>query len=110
MPWDPYSSSYYADPNGLPGYDAWKTRSPYDDYDEPEECRHDEHDINWEGRAECAHCHETWWPSPEEVKAHDRLVRRAERGWRRYNSWYMRAWRWWKDRRQRTVPDDDIPF
>lgn len=98
-------------PNGLPGYDAWKLATP-PDYDGPdeEECGHEEYSINWEGRAECERCQETWWPSPAIVKTYDESRRRAERHWRRYNSWYMRLWRWLTERRQRTTPDDDIPF
>lgn len=111
MPWDSYSGGYYQDPNGLPGYDEWKLRSPYDGpLHEPDPCEHEEYEIDWQGEATCSHCGDTWWPSTDAVKAYWASERRAEREWRRYNSWYMRAWRWLTERRQRTAPDDDIPF
>lgn len=97
--------------SGMGNYDAWKLASPpYCDGPDEEECDHEEYEIDWEGRAECSRCQETWWPSAEIVRMREIAALRAERHWRRYNSWYMRTWRWLTERRQRTVPDDDIPF
>lgn len=110
MPYDPYSGCYYQEPYGIPGYDEWKLRSPYDDYEEPEECRHEEYEIDWEGRAECQSCGDHWWPKAEEVRTYRSAQLRLEQWERRERSWYMRAWRWLTVRRQRIVPDDDIPF
>lgn len=90
-------------------YDEWKLRSPYDE-GPWQECDHEDYEITWEGRAQCQNCAETWWSSPLEQKAYEEAQRRHERWFRRYNSWYMRLWRWLTERRQRVVPDDDLPF
>lgn len=98
--------------SGFSNYDIWKTTPPWDRYGvhEPDPCEHQDYEINWEGRAECPSCGETWWPRPEVVKAYAEAQRRHDREARRYNSWYMRAWRWLTERRQRVMPNDDIPF
>lgn len=95
-------------------YDEWKLRSPYDE-GEWEECDHEEYEIAWDGRAHCSHCATSWAASGAEIAAYDAFQRRAEIAWRREHSWYMRAWRWLKDRftaRREKFPtiDSDIPF
>lgn len=101
----------------LPGdYDAWKTRSPYDDEPE-EECWHEEYDADWEGRATCGRCGHTWWLTSEEIaadrahsEAYDQMCRREERRerWRQVRDWF----RSFLPRRKRQPPilDDEIPF
>lgn len=101
----------------LPGdYDAWKLRSPYDDEPE-EECFHEEHEITWEGRAECQRCGHSWWATDAEIKAnkdaaasYDAYVRREMRR-ERLERWFgwLAFWRRWR-RRKPLVLDDEIPF
>lgn len=102
-------------------YDAWKTRSPDDDY--PERCDHEGFEINWMGmaRCDCGHC---WNPSDDDIadfrernEIYDRICRQQEFR-ERWFGWFDRlhsrirvrifVWRQgWKP--QRNV-DDDIPF
>lgn len=92
-------------------YDAWKLASPYDDYDEDprDDCGHEEFDVDWNGRAHCTRCGDHWDATESEIAAE----RRAEIAWLREHSWWMRSWRWVKDRltpKPKLVIDDDIPF
>ena len=104
-------------------YDAWKLRSPEDEYPEAE-CYHEEYEIDWEGRAHCDRCGEAWWPGADEVRsqreasrAYDEHCRREERRerWRRLTWWV----RWpifrlldkaWPRRSLSVLHDDEIPF
>lgn len=95
------------------GYDAWKLASPYDD--EIEECFHEEREINWEGRAECPRCGETWWASDAEIEHERFLNEELDAHWRReerkarIEEWINRLafWRRW---RKPAPVDDDLPF
>lgn len=99
-------------------YDEWKLRSPYDEApweDEREECEHEGFDVDWDGRASCDRCDHHWWLDPAQLAAYQRLEREYAREQRRYNSWYMRAWRWLEERlprRREKFPtlDENIPF
>lgn len=93
--------------------------------DEDEVCDHEEYEVDWEGRATCNSCHETWWLTAEQYDAYlksesewaaeyDRMQRRERsRFWR-----MLRAARGClrrimpKPRRlsARAVNDDEIPF
>ena len=101
------------------GYDEWKLRSPYDEYDEP--CDHEDYDIDiLDGRARCDRCGESWYASNEEVLAMvDHMARYAE-----YEEQENRR-QWWRDiyykftaplrpfrrwRARRSGYNDDIPF
>ena len=97
------------------GYDEWKLRSPYDDEPE-EECYHEEHDSDWEGRATCSRCGYSWWLSAAEIEAererseaYDAHCRRELRR-DRIKGWMYRLafWRRWQNRR--APVDDEIPF
>lgn len=113
------------------GYDAWKTRSGYDERDtfpsyddEPEEeCDHEEyeHDII-SGRAVCCKCPHSWYLSAEEIaaeieriRAYDEWQREQDRPWFRFKRWAeshigaIRS-RWKRWRRPAPVIDDEIPF
>ena len=48
-------------------YDAWKLRSPYDDGPDEPECYHEEFEIDFDGRARCNCCGETWMASADEI-------------------------------------------
>lgn len=102
-------------------YDAWKTRSPDDDYDyDPrEDCWHEDIDIDWEGNLTCGTCGYHRMATPEEIKAYDERSARIDaeydamiRAERRHNRPWRRAWRWIKAlmTRRVPVPDDEIPF
>lgn len=115
MPWN--------DDSWRDGYDAWKLRSPDDDYDEPE-CHHEEFDIDYEGRAHCEMCGETWWADGDQIAAqrehqveYDRWCRRQERRefWRKLT--YPIRWpifrlldRIWLRKACRVLYDEEIPF
>lgn len=60
MPW--------SDDSWRDSYDSWKLRSPDEEYGYYEdECCHEEFEIDWEGRARCAHCGESWWADGDEI-------------------------------------------
>ncbi len=69
------------------GYD-----DQYEEY-EPEECEHEDYDITWEGRCECARCSYSWWATAEQIKAQARLEYE-------YAEWEVRQHRrdvvWWR--------------
>lgn len=104
-------------------YDDWKLRSPYDEYDEPD-CDHHEYEIDWEGRAHCCRCFESWWATGDEIAwndAHDaeyatwcRKQERRER-WLRLTWWF----RWpifrllekvWPRKALKVLDSSEIPF
>lgn len=111
-------------------YDQWKTesgydeRDEYDDYDAEDECSHEELDINWEGRATCDKCGESWWAYPNEIRAHreaqkeyDRWSRQQERRefWRKLTlpiRWaiFRLLERIWPRKSLSVLTDDEIPF
>lgn len=78
----------------LPGdYDAWKLRSPYDDYPDEPDCYHEHYDINVEGLAICDECGERWYADKSEIE-HYRYLNAN------YDAWCHREERrqWWRDR------------
>lgn len=86
--------------------------------DAAEDCSHEEFDINWEGRAYCFRCQESWWASREQIEAQQRheaeyaqWIEDQERPWTRFKQW-LRSW-WDFLPRFRLKPlasEDDIPF
>ena len=114
MPWD--------DESWKDSYDAWKLASPDDEYDE--ECVHEDYEINWEGRAYCNACGDSWWASSEEITAqriqqreYDAWCRKQERHerWRRLTHWvrwplYRLLERIWPRKSCVVLYDDEIPF
>lgn len=114
------------DPFSLPGYDAWKLRSPDDCYydDEPEdECEHDEYEIDiLTGRASCDRCLHSWWATDKQVASEARRqadyadwVAEQERPWNRFKRWLRRTRlveriRCWQFAREIRRADDEIPF
>lgn len=108
-------------------YDAWKLRSPEDEYDngEPaEECQHEDYDIDWGSmRATCS-CGHAWWMSADEIqaavdrqRAYDEWCAYQMRPWNRFKAWWrstrLVTWvrsRWWAWKHPRTEVDDEIPF
>jgi hypothetical protein len=115
---DNYRSDAWKD-----GYDAWKLASPDDEFPE-EECRHEEFEINWEGRATCDRCGEHWWASQDEIaeqreriREYDRWCIRQERRefLRRLTApirWpiYRLLERIWPRKSCAVLTDDEIPF
>ena len=113
------------------GYDAWKLRSPDDEYpypydDEPEQpCDHDDCSVDpITGRVECHICGVAWYQTKEEMKAesrrqqeYDKWQRQQERHefWRRLT--YPIRWpvyrllnRIWPRKACSVLVDDEIPF
>jgi hypothetical protein len=104
-------------------YDAWKLASP-DDEREPEECYHEEFEIDWEGRSHCDRCGEAWWASADEIRfqreqqaEYDAWCRRQERRefWRRFTRpirWpiYRLLERVWPRKACSVLLDEEIPF
>jgi hypothetical protein len=104
-------------------YDLWKT-TPDDFYDPVDEdpCDHGEYDVDWEGRATCARCRESWWLTPEQhaayIDAETQWHEEFDRRMRLESAWWYRAWRWLKSLMPRLryrikpgqQPDDEIPF
>lgn len=108
----------------LSNYDAWKLRSPddefesWDEYDpsEPNDCAHDDYDFDpLTGRATC-YCGESWYMSEEEMQRRfrveeefERQQRRQHRPWNRFKAWIARHWLRWRMRHNHDI-DDEIPF
>lgn len=98
-------------------YDAWKTRSPDDDYyGEPEyECDHQNAEVDWD-TWHCPDCGDHRSATPAEIKAQERRQREYDRWERRERSPLWKAWRWLKAQfRRKPKPqvveiDDYIPF
>jgi hypothetical protein len=90
---------------GMPaGYDEWKTRTPWDDYEEP--CEHPPPfwGLRYDGTYECA-CGEECKLTDDEFAAHraehpefDRAIREYEAEERARKRRY-----WWRVRRERAV-------
>ena len=89
-----------------------------------DECCHDEHEVNYEGRAVCDRCAATWWASADEIRAQQRRVAEFDR-WCRHEArrefWRNLAYpiRWplyrllqrvWPRRSAPVLTDDEIPF
>lgn len=104
-------------------YDAWKLRSPDDEY-EHAECHHESFEIDMEGRAHCDDCYESWWATADEI--HTQREQQAE-----YDAWCARQerrvfWlrlthpvRWtlhlilqkvWPRKSMSVLADEEIPF
>jgi hypothetical protein len=96
---------------------ATNNPDPYDDYDDDEQCDHDDEDMDiLSGYAFCWRCGSRRSISDDEIKAqeaHEAAYARMEAQWNR--------WQWWRElkawasslvprRRHATVNDDDIPF
>jgi hypothetical protein len=95
------------------GYDAWKPRSPDDEY--PEECLHEDYEADINGRAICCQCGHAWYLTDDEIKlerelhvAYDAMMRREER--RERIAALVRWLTFWRRWRKPTPIDDDIPF
>lgn len=116
-------------------YDAWKLRSPDDEYgyddeeesfedrDEELECDHDEYEIDiLSGRASCDRCQHSWWATDAQVASeaqrqadYAEWVAEQERPWSRFRRWLRRTrlaesisrWRFERELRR---ADDEIPF
>lgn len=104
----------------MSSYDAWKTRTPDDDW--LEDCDHADADIDvFTGTGKCLRCGELWWASADEIEAQRRheqeyaaWVAEQERPWNRLKRWLARAWvgrridraRW----RRQIVRDSEVPF
>lgn len=99
-------------------YDAWKLRSPDDEYGygyEEDECSHEEAEITWEGDWECT-CGKRWPATVEDIQRQEereieyaKQCRRWERQ-ERLERWFgwLAFWRRWRKRKPLT--DDNIPF
>jgi hypothetical protein len=65
-----------------------------DDDDIP--CDHEEYDVDWEGRATCDSCHHSWWLTPEEHAAYDKMMIKwaadFDRQMHREEHWFWRRW------------------
>ena len=123
MPWE--------DDSWRDGYDAWKLRSPYDDWDDGEEydaerdCEHEDYDIDiCTGRASCNCCSHHWYMSSEEIDAEcerqaryqDDMERENRRQWWRDKTYPVRMFffrvleRVWPRKACSVLHDDEIPF
>lgn len=101
------------------GYDAWKLRSPDDEYQE--RCYHEGFEIDWMGLARCG-CGDVWTPNQADIddfryrnKIYDRHCRRQEFRERWFGWWdrlcaNYRTWRWRRRHGFKKLVDDDIPF
>lgn len=96
------------------GYDAWKLRSPDDEYPD-EECFHEDYEADVNGRASCCRCSHVWWLTSEEIErerqlhaAYDRMMRRAER--REWIEGWVHRLAFWRRWRKPSPIDDEIPF
>jgi len=110
------------------GYDAWKLRSPDDEYGYYEEpCDHDDREIDiLDGRTRCSRCGESWYATAAEIDAELRfqseyaeaMEREDRRQWWSdllYNVRYpLQAIHWQMQKRgwfrSRVMTDDEIPF
>lgn len=95
------------------GYDAWKTQSPDDEFDD--ECFHEEYEADFNGRATCYQCGHVWYLSSDEieaerrrVKAYDEMMRREER--REMVERIIDRLAFWRRWRKAPPIVDDIPF
>ena len=89
-------------------------------WSEPEVCDHEEYDVDWEGRATCDFCRQSWWLTAEQHEAWDRMVAACEDAYERERlrerNPLWRFWRWLlrqKPRWQGRIipePNDEIPF
>ena len=115
----------YDDQRWRDSYDAWKLASPYDDWEEPEECDHEEYEVDWEGRATCDYCRAHWWLTTDQLIAHQeaeaRWMEEYYRAQRREQSRFWRVVDWlcaiparirqqFKRKATIQVTDDEIPF
>jgi hypothetical protein len=106
-------------------YDEWKLRSPYDEYDDPEPCDHEDYEINIvDGRCWCDRCGEVWNASDEEIARqiqHEAEYHEWEKRQRRREFWrrltYPIRWpifrlleRIWPRKVGSVLYDDEIPF
>ena len=112
-------------------YDQWKTRSPYDDYDDGDDydpardCEHDHYEIDvCTGRASCDCCDTVWYCTVAEIDAeldrqanYDRDLRRDRRRefWRKLTlpiRWpiFRLLERVWPRKSLSVLTDDEIPF
>ena len=95
---------------------------PDDGYDDEPACDCIDYEVDWEGRATCGQCGNTWWPTAEELKRDRERRIAAERALRwmefrdRWFGWLdplrwrcARLWRRNKPMRA-SIVDDDIPF
>jgi hypothetical protein len=107
-------------------YDAWKTRSPDDDYYDPyedddtrDDCDHtDGYEIDvCTGKCTCDVCSHTWYATSDQVNAElDRqatywedVERDERRRWWRDQFDRLAFWRRWRKPKP-LVLDDEIPF
>ncbi len=97
----------------------------YDDYDEPEECDHEDYESDiLTGRAYCDRCRSSWYLSNDEIEAEHRRIEEYDewqRSQQRRERWDRITWpfRWlWYRALNRVAPrtavqplrDDEIPF
>lgn len=89
----------------------------YDD-ESRDDCAHEMYEMDWEGRATCEYCQETWWPSSEHAAAYWEAHRRAcepPTPWERVTDFIAEIksrYRTWRFNRLPPQPlsDDDVPF
>jgi hypothetical protein len=101
------------------GYDAWKLRDPYDDYDPEEEyCGHEDYEVDiLDGLCRCS-CGCTWPASGHEIDRQieheaayqDTIDREHRRQWWRGLWASVRSFFRWRRKPRQPIPDDDIPF
>ncbi len=107
------------------GYDAWKLRSPYDDYEEPEPCDHEDHDFNiLDGRCWCPRCGEVWNATNEDYERRAKAEaefskwerrQRSREFWRKLTHpirWpiFRLLERLWPRKSLNVLTDDEVPF
>lgn len=106
------------------GYDEWKLRSPYDDYDDEEPCDHEDYSIDIvTGEWSCDRCDYRRAATSEDIEMECRrqqeysemMEREERRQWWRDLFWpvfWLRhkisaGWPWLK---RKPGTDDEIPF
>lgn len=89
-----------------------------------DECEHEAYQIDWQGRAHCDRCEESWWASAAEVESFHECMRLAEAFGRRQarrERWKKLTFviRWplyrllqklWPRKSCTVLHDDEIPF